>query len=288
VVQVFLLMKQAIILTFIACNSLLLTQCCSCSFIAGSNAEDTQNIEDAFCESFWQEETVPIGLDTLCSKHLFPFKNDFITGIVPVTPVDISDIGGEITIQGKGTVRLRICGDDGKWIDKLIHNMYFAPSSPVWLLLIMQLCRECSVTEIIGKGDTNTLKGAGETVTIHHPPPATVPFLEAYVGDPPPSYTTYYAKLCAFMADSLLRQLFIKPPRIYSEVTAPNLIPNDSDDEDNSMPPIMPIASPPVGLTFCPNATEHQHDGITMTILLTPASQLEEGEIREDINDMIK
>lgn len=38
-------------------------------------------------------------------------------------------------------------------------------------------------------------------MTLSHPPPATVPFLEAYLGNPPESNSEFYKSVCAFVAD---------------------------------------------------------------------------------------
>ena len=106
---------------------------------------------------------------------------DFLNGITPVPSVEISGIGGEITIKGKGTVRIRVRADNGKWIDKLISNVYYTPASPVRLLSITQLAREsCGTTYVTMDGIKTTLVWEGGTFIVHHPPPATVPFLEAY------------------------------------------------------------------------------------------------------------
>jgi hypothetical protein len=59
---------------------------------------------DIFTESFDSEEQVIIGLDSLCSRHLFFELSDFVSELTPITPFKIHGVGGDISAISKGNV----------------------------------------------------------------------------------------------------------------------------------------------------------------------------------------
>jgi hypothetical protein len=61
---------------------------------------------DIFTESFDSEEQVIIGLDSLCSRHLFCEPSNFVSELTPITPFKIHGVGGNISVVSKGNVRL--------------------------------------------------------------------------------------------------------------------------------------------------------------------------------------
>ena len=65
------------------------------SFVACSTAL-TNRLDDKGCynESFDSEDTFMVGLDSLCSRHLFPSKSDFVSQILPIDPFGIQGVGG--------------------------------------------------------------------------------------------------------------------------------------------------------------------------------------------------
>ncbi|MFN9981430.1 MAG: hypothetical protein ACK53Y_16005, partial [bacterium] len=84
------------------------------SYIACSSMmNDVSNVKDIYTESHDSDDSVIIGLDSLCSRHLFPAKSDFISEIQPIEPFDIHGIGGNIQAIGQGTVQVRFRDPSG-------------------------------------------------------------------------------------------------------------------------------------------------------------------------------
>jgi hypothetical protein len=97
---------------------------------------------DIFTESFDPEEQRIIGLDSLCSRHLFSDLSDFVSDLTPITPFEIHGVGGNIKAISKGSVRLRFRDSTGTIRDKILSNAYHAPNCPVRLISIPQLARD--------------------------------------------------------------------------------------------------------------------------------------------------
>jgi hypothetical protein len=79
----------------------------------------------------------------------------------------------------------------------------------VRLISITQLARQApasEITRVTTSKNSTELVWEGEKVTVQHPPPATVPFLAAYLGNPPESYGEFYKSVCAFVALPMLNQ----------------------------------------------------------------------------------
>jgi hypothetical protein len=95
-----------------------------CSFIACSSTipNDLENMSEIHSESFDSEEQVIIGLDSMCSRHLFIDKSDFVSDIKPIVPLDIHGVGGNIEAIGQGTVRLWFRCSSWTLHDKLLFN----------------------------------------------------------------------------------------------------------------------------------------------------------------------
>jgi hypothetical protein len=72
-----------------------------------SVTSNTRHFLDTFEESFDHEETALVGLDSLCSRHLFNSKSDFVSKIEPIKPFSIHGVGGNIKAIGVGCVRIR-------------------------------------------------------------------------------------------------------------------------------------------------------------------------------------
>ena len=181
--------------------------------------------DDEFTANFGEaEDQHLVGLDNMCSRHLFSAKHDFIGDIIPIDPLEICGVAGGFTAKGEGTVRIRFRNDDGKLVDRKIYKALYAPDSAVRLISITQLARQApenEITKVTTSRNTTELIWEGEKVTVQHPPPATVPFLDAYLGNPPESYGAFYNSICAFVADTPQR-----PP--YGDSELPN---NDSRRE---------------------------------------------------------
>jgi len=82
-------------------------QCLEGGYIAcSSTIREILHVDSVYTESFDSEDLVLIRLDSLCSRHLFPAKSDFISEIKPIGPFDIHGVGGNIKAIGQGTVWL--------------------------------------------------------------------------------------------------------------------------------------------------------------------------------------
>lgn len=92
-----------------------------------SGAEHLIYTLDTFRESDQEEMTI-VGLDSLCIRHLFYSKSDFIAKIAPIKPYSIQGIGGDIKAIGIGKHRTRFYNTDGMLHDKILDNAYYAPS----------------------------------------------------------------------------------------------------------------------------------------------------------------
>jgi hypothetical protein len=181
--------------------------CIACSTSAGDNSCD-----DWFKANFDEaEELQLVGLDNMCSRHLFSDKNDFIGQLTTIDPLEISGVAGGLTATGEGTVRVRFRNDKGLLIDKNITKALYVPESSVRLISITQLARQAPIdteTKATTSKNKTELIWEGEQVTVQHPPPATVPFLAAYLGDPPTNYLEFHKTICAFVADTPQRAPF--------------------------------------------------------------------------------
>jgi hypothetical protein len=158
------------------------------------------------------EEPAIIGLDSCCSRHLFTEKSDFINGIKPIDPVEIMGVSGDLILKGTGSVRVRFRDDNGAWVDKIIDHAYYAPDSPVRLISITQLARDFKKqtgkkTSLCTESDSSLFIWGDDVKTVLHPPPASVPFLEAFPGNPPENYSRWHKEVCsAFLADMPCRR----------------------------------------------------------------------------------
>jgi hypothetical protein len=127
-----------------------------------------------------------IGLDSLCSRHLFSDLSDFLSDLIPITPFEIHGVGGNIKPISKGSVRLRFWDSTGAINDKLLSNVYYAPKCPVRLISIPQLARDTNgCSSLCTGGSQSVFTWAGDATTVAHTSPSGVPFLQAYVGNPP-------------------------------------------------------------------------------------------------------
>jgi hypothetical protein len=123
---------------------------------------------------------------------LFYDKSDFITKINPIQPFRIQGVGGDIKAIGIGKVRLRFHDTNGILHDKVLANAYYAPKSPVCLISIPQLTRDTNEnSSLCTGGNKSTLTWDGVNVTVPHPSPLDVPFLNAYLGNP--RYNAFYS-----------------------------------------------------------------------------------------------
>jgi hypothetical protein len=77
--------------------------CIACST---DSAVHDEPCEDWFKANFGEaEEQHLVGLDNMCSRHLFSDPNDFIGDILPIDPLEICGVAGGFRAKGEGTVR---------------------------------------------------------------------------------------------------------------------------------------------------------------------------------------
>jgi hypothetical protein len=161
-------------------------QCSEGGYIAcSSTINDILHVDSVYTESFDSEALVLIGLDSHCSRLLFPAKSDFISEIKPIAPFDVHGVGGTIKAIGQGTVRLRFRDSSGLLHDKLLVNAYYAPNVPVHLLSIPQLARDTNKRSNLCTGGTQSILTWDDfKVSLKHSTPSGDPFLWAYIGHP--------------------------------------------------------------------------------------------------------
>jgi hypothetical protein len=164
-----------------------ITAATPCGLIACSSTllHNLADVTDIHSESFDVEEQVIVGLDSMCSRHLYIDKSDFVSDIKPITPFDIQGVGGNLQAIGQGTVRLWFCCSNGSSHDKLLPNAYFALNAPVRLISIPQLGRDTAESSTLCTGGVKSVLTWDDTpITLQHSTPSGVPFLRAYVGHP--------------------------------------------------------------------------------------------------------
>jgi len=164
-----------------------ITAATPCGLIACSSnlLNNLADVTDIHSESFDVEEQVIVGLDSMCSCHLFIDKSDFVSDIKPITPFDIQGVGGNIQAIGQGTVQLWFHCSNGLSHDKLLPNAYFAPNAPVCLISIPLLGRDTAEYSTLCTGGVKSVLTWNDTlITLQHSTPSGVPFLRAYVGHP--------------------------------------------------------------------------------------------------------
>jgi hypothetical protein len=106
--------------------------------------------------------------------------------LTPITPFEIHGVGGNIKVISKGSVRLRFRDSTGAIRDKLLSNAYYAPNCPVRLISIPQLaCDTHERSSLCTGGSQSGFTWDGDATTVAHTSPSGVPFLQAYVGNPP-------------------------------------------------------------------------------------------------------
>lgn len=167
------------------CNDLYLGY--DCGFIACSSTmlHDIDDVADFHSESFYAEEQVIVGLDSMCSRHLFPDKSDFASKIKSIVPFEIHGVGGNIKAIGQGTVWLRFRCSSGILHDKLLSNAYYEPNAPVCLISIPQLGRDIGETSTLCTGGSKSIfTWDNIAMMLQNSTPSGVPFLRAYVGHP--------------------------------------------------------------------------------------------------------
>jgi hypothetical protein len=109
-----------------------------------------------------------------------------VSDLTPITPFQIHGVGGNIKAISKGSVRLRFRDSTGTIRDKILPNAYYAPNCPVRLISIPQLARDTDErSNLCTGGSQSVFTWDGDATTVSHTSPSGVPFLQAYVGNPP-------------------------------------------------------------------------------------------------------
>jgi hypothetical protein len=85
------------------------------------------------------EKQMIVGLDSMCSHHLFFDKSNFVPKIKLIVTFAIHGVGGNIEAIGQGTVKLWFHCSSGLLHDKLLLNAYYASNAPVCMISIPQL-----------------------------------------------------------------------------------------------------------------------------------------------------
>lgn len=97
---------------------------------------------DIFTKTFDPKKQVIIGLDSLCSRHLFSHFCYFIYVLQPIAPFEIYDVGENIKAVSKGNVCIRYHDSTGIIQDKILLNAFHAPKSSIHLIFIPQLAHD--------------------------------------------------------------------------------------------------------------------------------------------------
>jgi hypothetical protein len=91
-----------------------------------------------------------VGLDSMCSHHLFIDKTDFVSDIKPIIPFEIHGAGRNIKA-------IWFYWSSGILYDKLLLNAYYAPIAPVWLISLLQLGGDTGETSTLWSGGIKSI-----------------------------------------------------------------------------------------------------------------------------------
>jgi hypothetical protein len=174
---------------------------------------------DIFTEIFDPKEQVIVGLNSLCSRHLFSDISDFVSDLTPIAPFEIHGVGGTVRVS-KGNVRLQHCDSNGNIKDKISRCILCSQnSSPP--ISIPQWARDTDDCSSLSTGGfLSVFVWDGDLTTVSRTSQSGVPFLQADVGHP--THQSLYSicnlahkcvainndtNLCALMATTFLLTL---------------------------------------------------------------------------------
>jgi len=137
--------------------------------------------------SFDTDSNTLIVMDNCASNHIFGDPQDFIGGITPKAPVNVTGLG-EAQATGYGNVIITFKCDKGQQHAKVLHNMWYSPSVPIRMISISQLDADLAKhtngltqASIFSCGPFSIFKWGDISTTIPHQPPSRIPLMPVMV-----------------------------------------------------------------------------------------------------------
>ena len=137
--------------------------------------------------SFDSDDTTLIAMDNCASNHIFGDPTDFIGGIIPMDPIDVTGLGN-VQATGYGNVSIAFRCDKGQQHNKILHNVWYSPSAPIRMISIPQLdadlderTKGLTRASIFSCGPFSIFKWGDITLMIPHWPPSRIPLLPVIV-----------------------------------------------------------------------------------------------------------
>ena len=95
----------------------------------------TTSTSTSYTQSFvFDSDSQVIGVDNHASRCMSNKRSDFITDIKPAKKYKVKGAGGNLKVQGVGTIKWRIADDNGSPHDIYIKNALYVPDLPISLL----------------------------------------------------------------------------------------------------------------------------------------------------------
>jgi len=137
--------------------------------------------------SFDSDDTTLIAMDNCASNHIFGDPTDFIGGIIPMDPIDVTGLGN-VQATGYGNVSIAFRCDKGQQHNKILHNVWYSPSAPIRMISIPQLDADLDEqtngltrASIFSCGPFSIFKWGDITLMIPHRPPSRIPLFPVIV-----------------------------------------------------------------------------------------------------------
>ena len=126
-------------------------------------------------------------MDNCATSHIFGDRNDFISDIIPMDPVEVTGLG-EGSAVGYGNIKVRYQHDAGKVHDNILCKVWYLPSATICMISVPQLDLQLNKTTqgtacalIFSCGRELIFKWGETTVMIPHQAPTWIPLLPCQV-----------------------------------------------------------------------------------------------------------
>lgn len=179
-------------------------------------------------------------IDTCTLESIFKHKELFVGKIKSCNNIFVQGVGGKAKASGYGTVKLRVCDDDERPYDLLIHNVIYLPDSPINLISPQRWSKDTENPH--GTGEI-TVGGATLLFWKNHKASKLIPH-HPEMGIPIMTFNDGYTKSSAFlqMSNSALfcqpcnddTIAYVQTSQTIEDPRDPNqvhIIPIDDDDE---------------------------------------------------------
>jgi hypothetical protein len=173
-------------------------------------------------------DSYSFAIDTCTSEGICKHKELFVGAIKKCHNIFVQGVGGKISVEGYGTIKIRIVDDDNAKHDLLIHNVLYVPDSPANLLSPQRWSQgsNSGTGEITVEGSTLLFwNDRKSTKLIPHHPELGIPIMSVNDG---------YTKCQAFLNSTFCQPCM--PAYLQTSQTAEvnnttHVIPLDDDEE---------------------------------------------------------